>query len=79
MGCRGRVLTRRRAPQNGWTPLFAAACHGHLEVVQALVEAGAKKDAPAKVREWREGEVGRTNGVCVSFWGLQKGCCLSAR
>ena len=61
-------------PQHGWTPLYAAAFHGHLKVVQALEKAGADKDAPNKVREGRGGVVGRTNGVCVSFWGLQTGC-----
>ena len=68
------MLTRRRAPQNGMTPLHFAAGRGHLAVVQALEKAGADKDAPDEVREWRGGDVGRTNGVCVSFWGLQKGC-----
>ena len=74
VGCRGRVLTRWRASQNGWTPLHAAAQEGHLEVVQALEKAGANKDASDMVREGSRGDVGRTNGVCVSFWVLQKGC-----
>jgi ankyrin repeat protein len=47
------VLTRGRAPQDGATPLFTAAQNGHLPVVEALVEAGAHKDAPNKVREGR--------------------------
>ena len=67
------MLTRGRAPQDGWTPLYAAASYGYPEVVEALVEAGANTDAPDEVRDVRGGEVGRTNGVCVSFWGLQKG------
>ena len=74
MGCRGRVLTRWRATQFGETPLYVAALQGHLKVVQALEKAGANKDAAAKVREGRGGDAGRTNGVCVPFWGLQKGC-----
>ena len=68
------MLTRRRAPQGGHTPLYFAAHHGHEKVVQLLVQAGADKDAPDEVREGRRGEVGRMNGVCGSFWGLQKGC-----
>jgi len=74
VGCRGGLLTRRRAPQGGHTPLYVAAHHGHEKVVQLLVQAGADKDAPDEVREGRRGEVGRMNGVCGSFWGLQKGC-----
>ena len=77
MGCRGRVLTWWRAPQYGSTPLYIAAFNGHLKVVQALEKAGANKDAPDEVRGGRGGDVGRTNGVRVSFWGLQKGCGLS--
>jgi len=42
--------------------------------VQILVKAGADKNAPAKVREGRVLDVGRTNGVCASCWGLQHGC-----
>ena len=70
MGCRGRVLTRWRAPQIGWTPLYVAAYRGRLKVVQALEKAGADKDAPTKVMEGRGGDVGRTNGILISFWGL---------
>ena len=42
--------------------------------VQAPEKAGANKDAPSMVRERRGGHGGRTNGVSVFFWGLQKGC-----
>ena len=51
VGRRGGLLTRERAPQDGITPLCAAAHGGHLEVVQCLVQAHADKDAPNEVRE----------------------------
>ena len=50
VGCRGGWLTRGRAPQDGWTPLHAAAQEGHQEVVQLLVKEGADKDAPNEVK-----------------------------
>jgi len=51
MGRRGGLLTRGSAPQDGVTPLWAAAFQGHDAVVQFLVQENADKDAPSKVRE----------------------------
>ena len=51
MGCRGRVLTRGRVPQDGLTALSAAAKHGSLEVVRALAAAGSDKNAMDQVWE----------------------------
>ena len=45
------MLTRRRAPQDGWTPLYWAAQEGHAEVVKLLLKAGADVTATDKVRE----------------------------
>jgi len=79
MGCMwagpgwGTGLTRRRAPQDGCTPLFAAAFNGHLPVVRYLEEVGADINKPNKVRGAREEGVGRKNGVVV-LWGLQQDC-----
>ena len=38
-------MSRARASrvQNGWTPLISAAYRGHLDVVRALLNAGADK------------------------------------
>ena len=54
-------------PQDGWTPLYAAAGHGHDSVVGFLVEKGADVTAETKVREGRVG--GERKGV-----GESKGC-----
>ena len=73
------MLTQENAPQDGYTPLYAAASNGHLDVVKLLLEAGWVKNAPIEVREGMVGGgVGRTYGACVSFWGSQPGCWLSA-
>ena len=49
VGCSGGLLMRRRAPQDGATPLCIAAYNGHDKVVQLLVKEGADKDAPDQV------------------------------
>ena len=36
--------------QNGWTVLIIASCNGHLEVVSALLAAGADREAKREVR-----------------------------
>jgi hypothetical protein len=64
---RGRVLTRARAPQNGATPMFVAAQKGHLEVVRALVEAGADITAKNEVSERRVGGEGHMLGQSRDF------------
>ena len=63
MGHRGQELTRARAPQDGWTPLFIAAYTGHLAVVEHLVAKGADTNAGNPVRERMGGGVGRSRGV----------------
>jgi len=55
------VLTRRRAPQNGETPLYAAAKQGQRAVLLFLVEKGADVTAKTKVSERRVG--GERKGV----------------
>ena len=71
--CRGGLLTRGRARQNGATPLYYAAGSGQPEMVQLLVQAGANMNTPNRVTEMRGLDVGSENGVCVSCWGLQHG------
>ena len=36
--------------QDGWTPLLKAALEGHVDVVKALLAAGAEKEAATQVR-----------------------------
>ena len=55
VGCRGELLTRRRAPQGGWTPLHCAAKRGHDSVVLFLVEKGADVTAKTQVSVRRVG------------------------
>ena len=55
------MLTRWRAPQNGRTPLYAAAAAGHKHVVNALVKADADKNFVDKVRERKGGDHGSKN------------------
>jgi hypothetical protein len=72
---RGGVLTRGGVPQIGATPLHSAAEHGHAAVVRVLVEAGADKNAPNKVREGRGGE----GMVCAQkVCGFLAGGCIKA-
>ena len=75
VGCSGGLLTRRCAPQGGWTPLHIAAQQGHLEVVTLLVQAGSNKEAPAEVREGRGLDAGRAQTVFVFLAG---GCSTAA-
>ena len=35
--------------QDGWSPLYAASCNGHLDVVKTLLEAGANINQVNKV------------------------------
>ena len=73
VGCRGGLLTRGCAPQNGCTPLYVAAVKGHQEVVQLLVQAGANKDAPDKVAEGRGWVLGAQTVYVFFSWGMQHG------
>ena len=70
----GGLLTRGCAPQDGCTPLYAAAENGHQEVVQLLVQADADKNAPDNVREgW-----GYMFGAQTVFVFLAGGCSAAA-
>ena len=52
------MLTRRRVPQGGGTPLHIAANMGHPEVVKLLLEAGADITAKNPVSERSMGDGG---------------------
>ena len=63
--------------QDGWTPLHEAAADGHLTVVQALLEAGARLEAMSKVRGdvrgWGDGDRPLRIRPCLDLlrlWGL---------
>jgi len=49
----GPGADKRRAPQDGETPLFKAARKGHFEVAQLLVQANADMHFKKKVTEGR--------------------------
>ena len=61
VGCRCRVLTRGRVPQDGETPLHAAVKFRKNKVVRFLVETGADVTVKTKVGERRVG--GEREGV----------------
>ena len=52
------MLTRRRAPQDGLTPLYWAAFKDHPEVVKLLLKAGADVTEMDKVSERSVGDGG---------------------
>ena len=64
-------MTRGCAPQDGHTPLHAAAFMGRDAVVRVLVEEGADVTAKNKVRERRVGGDGHMLGERRGFseWG----------
>ena len=64
------MLTRGRAPQDGWPPLFVAANHGHLEVARVLLEAGADVTAKCNVSERRVGGEGQRIRESIDFGEL---------
>ena len=71
MGCRGWVLTRGCAPQDGFTPLHDAVQEGHLEMVKLLLGSGADINAKETVSERSEGDGGlgiRTRGGFGESW-----------
>jgi hypothetical protein len=58
---------------DGWTPLCIASDHGQVEVMRALVEAGAAVNQ-ADVREDWGVDVGVR--VCVGSWCLDRNMCV---
>ena len=73
VGRRGQVLTRRRAPQHGHTPLHTAARTNHLAMVELLVAKGADKEAPDVVRGGRADDVECTQSALDSCRELYLG------
>ena len=62
LSVRGEALTvmLSPAPQDGWTPLYAASHGGHLKVVEALLARGADVEAKTKV------PIARARALCSS-------------
>lgn len=70
---RSQILSAQR----GWTPLHCAAEHGHVEVVEALLEKGANIEARNWVRRSRAVRFPLTYIVTTAM-RPRRGCCHGA-